>query len=106
MKTVSISVVVLVCLLGVAYYFVYETDDGLLGDEYCLSVASNEVLGNPLYGQSCPRAYYVSEVENLRNPNKAGAAFFKFYPLAGKEAQCPSISVIVDRRTGEAWLAK
>jgi hypothetical protein len=92
-------------LLG-AYYFVYQTDYALLGDEFCLRVASNDVLGNPLYGQSCPRSSYAGNVESLHTADKAGAAFFRFTPITGKEAQCPPIAIIVDRKTGEAWLAK
>lgn len=104
-KSIAISTAITSLLLG-AYYFVYQTDYALLGDEFCLNVASNDVLGNPLYGPSCPRSSYASNVESLRSPDKAGAAFFKFHPLAGKEAKCPPIAVIVDRKTGEAWLAK
>jgi hypothetical protein len=105
MKADTIGVVVLAGLLGAGYLFV-RSDAALLGDDVCLKIASTDVLGNSLYGQSCPRASYASDVESLHSPDKAGAAFFKFHPLAGKEVQCPPIAVIVDRKTGEAWLAK
>lgn len=103
MKLIAAVVVIAALLLG-AYYFVYQTDYALLGDEFCLSVASNDVLGNSLYGHSCPRSSYADKVENLNNGSKTGAAFFRFTPIAAKETQCPQISIIVDRKTGEAWV--
>lgn len=103
MKTITIVIAVLAACWG-AYYFVYQTDYALFGDEYCLRVASTDVLGNPLYGKSCPRSSYAEDVEILRGQDKASAAFFKFHPVAGKEAQCPPVAVIVDRKTGEGWL--
>lgn len=103
MKAIAIVAVILAVLLG-SYYFVYQTDYALLGDETLLKIASTDVLGNPLYGKSCPRSSYASNVVSLPSPDKAGAAFFKFNPVAGKEAQCPPIAVIMDRKTAEAWI--
>lgn len=103
MKTIAIAIAVLVALWG-AYQFVYRTDYALLGDEYCLRIASNDVLGNPLYGKSCQRSSYANDVEIQHGRDKAGAAFFKFHPVAGKEALCPPVAVIVDRQTGKGVL--
>jgi hypothetical protein len=105
MKAAAIGLVVLVGILGGGYLFV-RSDAALLGDDVCMRIASTDVLGNPLHGQSCPRSSYLRDAESLRSPDKAGAAFIRFHPVAGKEAQCPPIAVIVDRKTGEAWLAK
>lgn len=105
MRAAAIGGAILLSFLSAAYLFV-QSDVALLGDEVCLKIASTDVLGNSLYGQSCPRSSYASDVENLRSPDKAGAAFIKFRPLVGKETQCPPIAIIVDRKTGEAWIAK
>ena len=105
MKTLAIVAALLAVVLG-SYYFVYQTDYALLGDVTLLKIASTDVLGNPLYGKSCPRSSYASDVMSLSSPDKAGAAFFKFHPIAGKEVQCPPIAVIVDRKTAEASIAQ
>jgi hypothetical protein len=105
MKAVAIGVVVLAGLLGAGYLFI-RSDAALLGDDVSLKIASTDVLGNSLHGQSCPRASYASDVESLHSAGKAGAAVFKFHPIAGKEVPCPPITVIVDRKTGEAWISK
>jgi len=105
MKAVAIAALVLVGLLVESYLYV-QSDNGLLGDKYLLQMLSTDILGNSLYGQSCPRASYASDVESLHDPDKVGAAVFKFRPIAGREAKCPPITVIVDRKTGEAWISK
>jgi hypothetical protein len=104
MKVITISSVILVVVLVASYLFV-RSDAALLGDEVCLKIAATDVLGNPFYGESCPQSSYANEVESLDGSVKGGATFFKFRPVGGKEAQCPPISVIVDRKTGEAWFA-
>lgn len=105
MRAAAIGIVVMVGLLGAGYLFV-RSDAALLGDDVSLKIASTDVLGNSLHGQSCSRASYASDVESLHSADKAGAAVFKFHPIAGREAPCPPITVIVDRKTGEAWISK
>ena len=105
MKAVAIGVVGLVGLLAACYQFV-RSDTALLGDNVCLKIASTDVLGNALHGQSCLRSSYAGDVEKLGSSDKAGAALFRFHPVAGRETECPPVSVIVDKRTGEAWIAK
>lgn len=105
MRAAIISGVILVALLGAGYLFV-RSDVALLGDEVCLKIASTDVLGNRLYGESCPRSAYAKDVESMHGGDKGGAAFFKFHPVPGKESQCPPIAIIVDRKTGEAWIAR
>ena len=107
MKVIAICGGVLIALLGgiyLGYVFLYESDIGLFGDKLCLKIATDDVLGNPLYGKSCPRSSYANEVEYLHGSDKVGAALFKFRPLVGKETQCPPIVVLVDRRTGEGLI--
>lgn len=105
MKAITIGGVILVALLVAGYLFV-RSDVALLGDEVCLKIASTDVLGNRLYGESCPRSSYAKEVESVHGSDRGGAAFFKFHPVPGKETQCPLIGIIVDRKTGEAWIAR
>ena len=105
MKAVFVSSIALVGLLSAGYLFM-RSDAALLGDDVCLKIASTDVLGNSLHGQSCPRTSYAHDVENLHSSDKAGAALFRFHPVAGKEAECSPIDIIVDRKTGEAWIAK
>lgn len=105
MRAVAVGAVVTVGLLGAGYLFV-RSDAALLGDDVTLKIASTDVLGNSLHGQSCSRDSYAGDVERLHSADKAGAAVFKFHPIAGREAPCPPITVIVDRKTGEAWISK
>lgn len=105
MRAIAIGSIVLLALLGAGYLFI-QSDAALLADESCLRIASTDVLGNSLYGQSCPRSSYANEVEIVHGSDKAGGAIIKFRPAAGKEAQCPPIAIIVDRKTGEAWIAR
>lgn len=104
MKAATVGVVVVVGLLGAGFLFV-RSDAALLGDDASLKIASSDVLGNSLHGQSCPRSSYTSDVESLHTADKPGAAVFRFHPIAGREALCPPITVIVDRKTGEGWLS-
>lgn len=103
MKTIRNFLIIFSVFLG-AYHFVYQTDFALLSDETLLSIAAKDVLGNPLYGKSCPRSSYARNVGSLSDPKKTGTAFFKFTPVAGNEAQCPPVAVIMDRKTAEAWI--
>jgi hypothetical protein len=91
-------------LFFVGSHLFYWSDIGLLSDETCLKIVSSDVLGNPVYGPSCPRTSYSEDVEYRHASGKFGAAIFRFRALPGKGIQCPSISVTVDRRSGEAWV--
>jgi len=82
-----------------------KSDSGFLGDNSCIRIISEHVLGNPRYGPSCSRALYAQSVEVGRGGDKT-SGFFTFYPLLGKEAQCPPISIIINRKTAEAWIAQ
>lgn len=95
----------MVGLLIAAYLFI-RSNAALLGDDTALQIASSDILGNPLYGPSCSRAFYVGQVERRADSTRNGAVRIRFFPIAGKEAQCPTVVVIVDRKTGEAWLSK
>ncbi|MBV2183408.1 MAG: hypothetical protein KUL88_02545 [Rhizobium sp.] len=99
-----IGIAIVAVLAGVGYFYL-QSDIGLLGDDTCLKIISDDVLGNPLYGKSCPRSSYAKEVESLHGGDKE-SGFFEFHPTLGKEAQCPPIAIIVDRKTGEAWIAR
>ena len=99
-----IIVGVFATLLGIGYWYV-RSDIGLLGDETLLKIVSTDVLGKPSYGKSCPRSSYAKDVDIPAGSNKGETALFKFHPVSGKEAECPPLSVIVDRKTGEAWIA-
>lgn len=103
MKKVVFGGIILILLFVIAYLFL-RSNMALLSDETCLKIASEDILGNPLYGKSCLRSSYVGSVENKHGSDKRGAAIFKFSPIQGKELQCPPVSIIVDRKTGEAWL--
>ena len=85
-------------------YLYLESDMGLLSDESLISIISKDVLGNYSYGNSCPRSSYESTV-NIEPGGTKGSGYFTFNPVKGQEIQCPSISIIVSRRTGEAWIA-
>ena len=100
---IGVGVLLFVIVGGALYHW---SDVGLLSDETCLKIVSSDVLGNLLYGPSCPRSLYAERVESPHGSNKGEAAIFKFRALPDNEDQCPPISVIVDRRSGEAWILK
>lgn len=108
MKRISIGVVALAAIVGGGYlmYLYGQSDVGLLEDDTCLKIVLDDVLGDPVYGVSCPKASYSSEVENLHGGDSVGAAIFRFRPVPGKEVPCPTLVVTVDRRTGEAWISQ
>ena len=103
MKTVLIIVGALVVLM-VGGYLYLRSDLDLLGDETLLKIASTDVFDNKLYGKTCPRSSYAKDVEIPAGPNKGESAFFKFQPVPGMEEKCPPVSILMDRRTGEAWI--
>lgn len=104
MKIVLIIGCALAMLLGLSYWYIRSNID-LFGDDYLLRIVATDVLGNPLYGKSCPRSSYAKDVEIPAGPNQGETALFKFHPILGREVECPPLSVIADRRTGEAWIA-
>lgn len=90
-------------LLFTAFFYVFFSYNfNLLSDEACLKIASNSVLGNKLYGNSCARSFYTNDVKKLHGKNST-SAFFEFVPLDDKKKQCVAIKVVVDRKTGEVW---
>lgn len=105
MKVIAISGTVLTFLVIGGYLFL-QSDLGPLSDETLLRIVSSDVLGTRLYEKTCPRSSYAKDVEIRHAADKRAAAYFKFRPVPGKEAQCPPIGVLVDRRTGEAWLTE
>lgn len=101
MKDFCMYISVLMVLFLSAVYILVWDDEPNFGNETCLKFAY-EILGDPTRGKSCPRSSYVNEVESLNTTDLSrGASIFIFRPIAGKEAQCPPIEVLVDRRSGE-----
>ena len=103
MNIIRITLAIL-SIAACSYYFVYQTDGGLLSDETLLDIAATDVLGNPLYGHSCPRFSYLNEVVTALNSGNARVVLFKFTPVVGKETQSPPVVVLMDRRTAESWI--
>ena len=98
---------IIVGVLGVLVWICYRdvrSDTGLLGDETLLKIVSNDVLGSRLYKETCPRSSYTKDIEIPAGPDKGEVAVFKFHPAPGMEVKCPPVSLIVDRRTAEAWI--
>lgn len=94
--------------LGVRGYDYLYSDENLLSRETCLKYAEHDVLGQKLYSETCPRAFYSEQVEMLSSANgeasKSGGFAFKFHPIPGKEKACPAVTIVVSRHTGEAWV--
>ena len=87
-----------------AGYSYLESDRGLLSDETLIVIISDDVLGEPVYGKSCSRSAYENEVEIRPGGDKA-SGYFVFHPVVGQASNCPSIAIIANRRTAEAWIA-
>jgi len=85
-------------------YSYVQSDAGLLSDEALIAIISNDVLGHPAYGKSCPRSSYIRAVESQLGGDK-GTGYFVFKPVEGQRKHCPPIAIITDRNTGEAWIA-
>jgi hypothetical protein len=81
-----------------------DSDIGLLSDDTLIKIISDDVLGDPVYGKSCPRSAYKDNVESRSGGGKA-SSYFIFNPIVGQEVNCPSIAIIASRRTAEAWIA-
>jgi hypothetical protein len=87
-----------------AGYSYLESDRGLLSDETLISIISDDVLGDPVYGKSCLRSAYKDNVESRLGGDRS-SGYFIFNPVVGQEINCPSIAIITNRRTAEAWIA-
>jgi hypothetical protein len=101
MKAVLICITLFATVAAGSYMYL-RSNIGLLSDETLLEMVSSDVLGKRLYEQTCPRASYSNYVESASGAEYT--ALFKFLPAPGMEKKCPPVSVLVDRRTGEAWL--
>ena len=99
-------ILVIVTLFGLIWsgYSYLESDVDLLNDETLIAIISEDVLGNSSYGKSCPRSSYKENVISESGGTK-GSGYFTFNPIKGEEIRCPPISIIMSRRTGEAWVA-
>jgi hypothetical protein len=87
-----------------AGYSYLGSDRALLSDDTLIAIISDDVLGDAVYGKSCPRSAYKDNVESRSGGDKA-SGYFVFNPIVGQEVNCPSIAIITNRRTAEAWIA-
>ena len=87
-----------------AGYSYLESDRALLSDETLISIISDDVLGDPVYGKSCLRSAYKDNVASRLGGDRS-SGYFIFNPVVGQEINCPSIAIITNRRTAEAWVA-
>jgi hypothetical protein len=82
-----------------------NSDDAMYGEETCLRFVEEDLLGKPIYSETCPRYLYENQVgrhgDDIKN---ATSFFFTFYPVKGKELSCPAVTILVDRRSGEFWI--
>lgn len=90
-------------LMWSGYYYL-NSDIGLLSDKTLINITSDNVLENYQYAASCSRTSYEEKIAGGSEGNK-DSAYLRFNPIKGEEARCPPISIIVSRRTGEAWIA-
>jgi hypothetical protein len=98
----------LILYLGWRSYEYLYSDQDLLSEKTALGFAESDVLGNRLYKETCSRISYLDKVEMVsseeKNEVKIGGYAFKFRPKVGNEKMCPSVTVVVSRHTGEAWV--
>jgi hypothetical protein len=90
-------------LMWCGHYYLYS-DIGLLSDETLINITSDAILENHQYAASCSRASYEKRIAGGSEGNKY-SAHLTFNPIKSEEVQCPPISIIVSRQTGEAWIA-
>jgi len=103
-KTVILFfLVILLSQILVGIYLYFDSKNSLLDDEALIAIISHDVLGDPAYGKSCPRYFYIGTVESRPTGDK-GSGYFVFKPVEGQEKNCPQIAIITNRRTGEAWI--
>lgn len=100
MKIVS-SIVFLIILIIAAGYFFLASNKGLLDKDYALKIASN-ALGDRLYGSTCARDQYIESAQELGNNS---SFIFVFSPKPMADSRCSVTKIIVDRKTGELWVA-
>jgi hypothetical protein len=81
-----------------------DSDIGLLSDDTLIKIISDDVLGDLVYGKSCPRSAYKVNVESRLGGDRS-SGYFIFNPVVGQEINCPAIAIITNRRTAEAWIA-
>jgi len=86
------------------WYCYLESDASLLSDKALIAMISDDILGNPAYGKSCPRSSYVSDVESQQGGDVT-SGYFVFNPVKGQEKHCPPIAIITNRKTAEARIA-
>lgn len=100
------TILVMGAIFGLMWcgYSYLNSDIGLLSDETLIKIISDDVLGNSQYGTSCSRTSYEEQVAS-ESGGGTGSAYLTFNPIKGEETQCPPISIIASRRTGEAWIA-
>ena len=107
-STIDIGRLILIAIVMLGFIWAghsyLESDMGLLSDDTLIAIISDDVLGDPAYGKSCPRSAYKDNVESRSGGDKA-SGYFVFNPIAGQEVNCPSIAIITNRRTAEAWIA-
>lgn len=103
MKVFFIFLISLLTIAGASYYFVYQTNIALLSDSTLLKIAEEDVLGKHPFNNTCIRSFYVKEVKKVHLSELEGTAIFKFTPLQGKEHECPTFTMKMDRKTAEAW---
>jgi hypothetical protein len=85
----------------VAGYVYLESEVGLLADNTMRDIVKMRVFGTKLYGKSCDEASYRIEVPPYRPSNRATEVVL--HPVAGREQDCPSFTMIIDRTSGELW---
>lgn len=99
-----VLIVIAVLVFMWAGYSYLESDMAVLSDETLISIISDDVLGDPVYGKSCRRSAYKDNVESRLGGDRS-SGYFIFHPVDGQEINCPSIAIITNRRTAEAWVA-
>lgn len=97
-----------ICIVIIGFFWAgysyLESDRALLSDDTLIEIISDDILGDPVYGKSCPRSAYKDNVERRSGGDKA-SGYFVFNPIVGQEVNCPSIAIITNRRTAESWIA-
>ena len=102
----SAWVLLLACLFLIVWrnYDATYDDENLLSIDDCLKYAENDVLGNRLHVETCPKYFYYAQAELLSataDREKPGACEFKFRPIPGNEQKCPVVTILISRHKGE-----
>lgn len=88
-------------LIIYCYQNTVTNNDALYSEETCLKFIEEDLLGKPMYSQTCPRYLYENEI---RKQSGVTWFFFTFDPTKGKQLICPAVTVLIDRRSGEFWI--